>query len=200
MREKAGHAIRFGAWDRQVHPAQGGAQEVPLCMRGVPKSATGTVQPDLYTEANMNYPGPPRGRHADKYWTDAKVGHVAADAGLSESAAKRSFFAKAQELFARASFAEELLVTRFRTYMVVRRAPHQHVKFRGHTITHLQHVEELGLKLPRDSRTLAAADCDLPPAWLHGHVGAQGLPRARRPRDRASAHASVALPKPAAVW
>lgn len=90
-----------------------------FCMRGAPKTATATEQPDLYTEANMNYPGPPRGRHADRYWTAA----VAAEAGLSDRAAKESFFKQAQELFARASFAEELLVTRFRTYMVVRRAP-----------------------------------------------------------------------------
>ena len=41
-------------------------------------------------------------------------------------------------LFRKASLTEELLVTRFRTFMIMRRMPHRHLRYRGHTIAFMQ--------------------------------------------------------------
>jgi hypothetical protein len=43
-----------------------------------------------------------------------------------------------ETLFRQASLTEELLVTRFRTFMIMRRMPHRHLRYRGHTIAFVQ--------------------------------------------------------------
>ena len=108
-----------------------------FCSRGKKKHVD-----NLYTEANLNFPGPPRHKaDVDAYWSEYP--HLLANAKLATTELRVEFFTVTRELFAEATLVEELLVTRFRTFMIFRRAPHQHVKFRGHTITHLQHVETL---------------------------------------------------------
>ena len=43
-----------------------------------------------------------------------------------------------KELCLKASLTEELLVTKFRTFLIMRRMPHQHLRYRGHTIAFVQ--------------------------------------------------------------
>ena len=47
-----------------------------------------------------------------------------------------------KELCLKASLTEELLVTKFRTFLIMRRMPHQHLRYRGHTIAFVQ-VDQL---------------------------------------------------------
>ena len=53
-----------------------------------------------------------------------------------------------------ASLSEELLVTRFRTFMIMRRMPHRHFKYRGHTIACMQELEDWVGPLPRKIESL----------------------------------------------
>ena len=53
-----------------------------------------------------------------------------------------------------ASLSEELLVTRFRTFMIMRRMPHRHFKYRGHTIAFMQELEDWVGSLPRKIESL----------------------------------------------
>ena len=42
------------------------------------------------------------------------------------------------ELCRQASLTEELLVTKYRTFLIMRRMPHRHLRYRGHTIAFMQ--------------------------------------------------------------
>ena len=59
-----------------------------------------------------------------------------------------------QALFPSVSLVEELLLTRYRTFFIVRRMPYSHLKFRGHAVAYLQHTEELVGQLPWDPSQL----------------------------------------------
>ena len=57
-------------------------------------------------------------------------------------------------LFRMATLTEELLMSRYRIFFITLRMGHEHVKFRGHTITLTQELEVWSLGLPRTLKSL----------------------------------------------
>lgn len=105
-----------------------------------------------YGVENNNHPGCPL-PPAPLDETHRRMLAMAAREGFGNTWADvKRVYERAAVLFPQATLMEELLVSRFRAFFIVRRMPHHHVKFRGHAIAFMQNVDEVKPQLPRNPR------------------------------------------------
>ena len=69
-----------------------------------------------------------------------------------------------------ASLTEELLVTKFRTFLIMRRMPHRHLRYRGHTIAFVQVSQHCCQTRFRNVARISRPSCSFNQAPLAAHI------------------------------